>query len=698
MGLSDLGWLRWPSPLLDDAVTVDAFAGAAVDEAAGPGRLALTLASGTRLQAELTVPVEGVLRIRVAERLGPPRPSPMLVEDLAATPAGLAEGAGAIRVDGAGVTGEWATEGGGLAVGPWCRAAGAEALTGTIGGAGRLVEDGRPVGWVETARLGPDSAVYGSGESFQGPGLRGRIRRIVNVETHGASGLDASYLNVPFFWSDDGWGLFAHSAGPVRADLGATHADAAALALEGDELDLFVVAGDAPTLLRRYLACTGHPGALPEWAFGVWTSRCSYLSEKEIHAVLDEYEAAGCPVDVVHVDAWVAGNVLADLACNWEVDRQRFPEGWAARLRERGVATSLWHNPYVVAGTPLAAALAERGLLLRRADGSLAVTPDKVDRHAVDFTAPAAVAWWKEQVRSTMAAEGNVAFKPDFAEEVPEDAVFHDGRTGRQARNEYAVRYQAATHEAMAEVAGESEVALFCRSGTAGAQRYPCHWVGDSPSTWAGMAAALRACLSLSLSGFAFATHDIGGFWTPESFDPLQEAFEEMDGSGLVADVDPVLFARWAQWGALSPVMRFHGTARREPVAYPEPARSVAIEACRLRKRLQAYLVEAARVASAEGTPMTRPMVLAYPGDRAARDADLQYLLGPDVLVAPVLSPDGRRRLWVPPGRWEPLWGLAPVEGPGWHEVACPLESFPAWVRRGAPWPLHEFPEDEETA
>ena len=57
-------------------------------------------------------------------------------------------------------------------------------------------------------------------------------------------------------------------------------------------------------------------------------------------------------------------------------------------------------------------------------------------------------------------------------------------------------------HRAMQAALVTDEVALFCRSGTAGAQRFPCHWVGDTPSTWDGLVTALRACLSLSLSGF----------------------------------------------------------------------------------------------------------------------------------------------------------------------------------------------------
>src|SRR5262245_43575296 len=112
--------------------------------------------------------------------------------------------------------------------------------------------------------------------------------------------------------------------------------------------------------------------------------------------------------------------------------------------------------------------------------------------------------------------------------------------------------------------------------------------------------------------------------------------------------------------------MRFHGTGWRERWAYPAPFGLAAVEACRLRARLGSYLYAVGDEMARVGTPTTHPMPLAYPGDRAARDADLQYMLGPDVLVAPVFECVGCRAVWVPPGQWDPLWGLAPVAGPGW--------------------------------
>ena len=661
-------FLTAPSPLVDPVRQVDAWTSA---EVSGDG-LVLRTAGGRALPCAVTVPVEGVLRLRIGDTSRLPSPSPMLVACLAETAAEItAQPDGSVAIQGAGVDATWTPQG--LRLGAYGGA--------PVFASGPLVEDGAVVGFVETTALAPDARVYGGGEVFAGPDLRGRIRRGVNVECHGAAGLDLSYLTVPFFWSDAGWGLYAHTGAPVVADLGATHAEVAAVAVDGPGLDLFVLTGDPVTLLRRYLSVTGLPGRFPEWALGVWTSRCSYLSAAELDDVVAGFEQADCPLDVVHVDAWVKGNVIKDLTCSWEVDRARFPAGWSDRLAARGVRTSLWHNSFVLPGTAAGDELLSAGLVLRDESGEVVGTNDMPERMVIDLTDPKAVGWWHDKVTSTATAEGNVSFKPDFAEEVPPAAVTSDGRTGWEVRNEYAVRYQHATHEALREVLGTDEVAMFCRSGTAGAQRYPCHWVGDTPSTWAGLASALKAQLSLSLSGFGLVASDIGGFYTPNAFVHTAEAFEAMDPSSYVADVEPELFARWAQLGAFSPVMRFHGTGRREPWAYPSPYGDVAVQACRLRAGLRGYLKAAADEAATTGLPMMRPMALAFPDDRAAQAAQLQYLLGPDILVAPVLVPGGRARVYAPGGRWEPLVGLQPLDGPGWVELDVPLDAYPAWRR-----------------
>ncbi len=343
---------------------------------------------------------------------------------------------------------------------------------------------------------------------------------------------------------------------------------------------------------------------------------------------------------------------------------------------------SLWHNSYVPAASAAAREARELGLFATMPDGSIAESADIAGRLLLDMTNPATIRWWQGKVRMLL-DEGAHSIKTDFGEEVPEAAIFFDGRTGSQLRNEYAQLYQEATARAAATVLGQEQpFPMFVRSGTAGSQRTPCHWVGDSAATWAGMTAALRSALSLSMSGFTWVSHDVGGFWVAGS-DAHMRASHDGDPSHYTADVDPELFVRWTQWGIFSPVLRFHGAGRREPFAYPDPYAGVAVEATRVRARLRDYLVRSADRCADSGRPMMAPMALAFP-QRPELHGLLQYFLGEDVLVAPVLDAGGTARFWLPEGRWHTVLGGAEFGG-GWHSRSFPLDDFPAFVRCDPP-------------
>jgi alpha-D-xyloside xylohydrolase len=215
---------------------------------------------------------------------------------------------------------------------------------------------------------------------------------------------------------------------------------------------------------------------------------------------------------------------------------------------------------------------------------------------------------------------------------------------------------------------------LFARSATAGGQRHPVHWGGDSTSTFSSMAETLRAGLSLSLSGFGFWSHDIGGFeGTP----------------------DAAVFKRWTPFGLLSSHSRFHGSdSYRVPWLFDddEDAEGSAVRVTRrfakLKNRLAPYLIEAGREAAATGLPVMRPMVLAFPDDPTAAYLDRQYLLGPDLLVAPVFTESGDVDLYLPAGTWTHLLTGDRVDGGGWRRERHGFESLPLYVREGAVLPL----------
>ena len=530
------------------------------------------------------------------------------------------------------------------------------------------------VAYHETFRLQPDEHLYGLGGQY-GP-LDKRGQRIVswNRDVYGLTGSAKTYFNVPFFLSNRGYGIFVNHSSPITYELGWPAVETGAFRVEDPYLDYFLIYGPGPKdILARYHQLTGRAPAPPLWSFGVWMSRCIYYTRAEVEAVIARLRELEIPCDVVTLDsAWLKerrryGTAGCDFA--WNDDDFPDPVGMIKGLGEQGVKVCLWENPYIWKGTALYEEGERRGYLVRTRDGGLAQVPDNPGTGLPDLTNPRAYRWWQAQHRRLLRI-GVATFKTDYAEAVPEDAVFANGLTGHEMHNVYPLLYNQASFEATAEE--RDEAVVWGRSGYAGSQRYPLNWVGDSPISFAGMAAALRAGLSLSLSGIPFWSHDIGGFWSPAG----------------PAALTPTLYIRWAQFGLLSSHARFHGIGPREPWAYGEQAVAIVREFARLRYRLLPYLWALAHEASETGVPVVRPMCLEFPNDRLASGLDRQYMLGPSLLVAPVLNEEGRCGLYLPPGRWYDFWTNKASVGPAALELEVPLERIPLFVREDLILPM----------
>jgi len=280
----------------------------------------------------------------------------------------------------------------------------------------------------------------------------------------------------------------------------------------------------------------------------------------------------------------------------------------------------------------------------------------------VDFTNPAARSWFQSKLRPLLEM-GVDSFKTDFGERIPTDVVYHDGSDPEQMHNLYAQLYNQTVFELLEEHAPGNSV-VFARSATVGGQTMPVHWGGDNTSSFESMAESLRGGLSLGLSGFGFWSHDIGGF------------------EGLP---DPAVFKRWVAFGLLSSHSRLHGNESvRVPWAFDEEAVDVTRAFARLKLRLMPYLYSVAHEANDHGWPMMRAMLLEFPDDRTCLPLDLQYMLGGNLLVAPVFSAAGEVQFYLPAGRWTNLFTGEVVQGPVWRSEQHGFDSLPLFVREGS--------------
>ncbi|MFY1576547.1 TIM-barrel domain-containing protein [Verrucosispora sp. WMMD703] len=534
---------------------------------------------------------------------------------------------------------------------------------------GHSTSDGVRVAWHESFVAPGDERFVGFGEKFTPLDKRGQRALMWNFDAFGSES-DRAHKNVPFYLSNRGYGVLVDSGLPVQFDVCQSTHSAVQILVPDDLLDYYVLAGPTPAdVLDRLHQLTGQPYLPPRWAFGTWVSSGFYPDSQE--RVLERarrLRERDIPCDVLHLDCYwqVAGN-WSDL--RWDTEAFPDPAGMLRTLSEQGFRVCLWMNPYLMTASPLYAEADAAGYFLRRPDGSTYVADVWHGSYPasaiVDLTNPAAVDWFTGLLRPLL-RQGVAVFKTDFAEGVPADSVAHNGMSGVELHNVYALLFNDVVAAVTEEVAGHR--AVWARSSYLGGQRHSAQWSGDVNATWPALASTLRGGLSHGLSGVPFWSHDTGGFHgTPE----------------------PDLYVRWSQFGALSPLVRLHGTTSRLPWEFPAEAERLAVAALRLRYRLMPYLWSAAVQAARTGVPMMRALLVDTPQDPTAWTTDLQYRLGTDLLVAPVTDASGERDVYLPVG--DDWFDAATGElHPGGRHlrVRVPLSRLPLYVRRGALLPL----------
>jgi alpha-D-xyloside xylohydrolase len=498
-----------------------------------------------------------------------------------------------------------------------------------------------------------DEKVYGFGESFTRLDKRGQ--RIVAVlrDAMGAQS-QQQYKAVPFFLSSQGYGMFVHTSAPVTFDVGAEFDSHHAIYAGDEVLDLFVFLGGPKDVLSEYTAITGRSPMPPLWSFGLWMSRITYKSEAEVRDVAAKLRQHRVPADVLHLDT---GWFETDWRGDFRFSTTRFPNpaGMLRDLRAMGLRVSLWQYTYFTPKNALWKEIVDRGYHVRDASGRM-----PAEDAVLDFSNPDAAAWYRAKLDSLLRL-GVSAIKADFGENAPIEGLYRSGRSGWFEHNLYPLRYNDLVYRVTKDATGDG--IIWARSAWAGSQRYPIHWGGDAENTNSAMAATLRAGLSMGLSGFTFWSHDVGGF--------VQRAPRD-------------LYRRWMPFGALTSHTRTHGAPPREPWEYDDAFVVDFRRAVELKYTLMPYIWTQSKIAAERGWPMMRALFIEYPDDPTSWMVEDEYLLGADLLVAPLFAEATSRRVYLPPGSWIDYQTGRAYEGAKWHTVGAGEIPIVLFVRDGA--------------
>jgi len=502
-------------------------------------------------------------------------------------------------------------------------------------------------------------------------------------------------VSIPFLFSSRCYGLLWHNPAIGRVELGANETRWVAEATP--QLDYWITTGDTPAaIMEHYADATGHTPEFPSWASGFWQCKLRYRTQDEVLSVAREYARRSLPLSVIVIDFfhWT-------LQGEWRFDPEAWPDPAAMvrELKELGVElmVSIW--PTVNPLSENYAAMQERGLLIRTERGLAPLMIFQDNRpegpaflYSYDATNPEARQFVWEQVHAHYYQYGVKtwwldACEPEMFPLDPDNLRFHLGN-GLVVANAYPILHEQGFYEHQRE-AGNDAILNLCRSAWAGSQRYGAAvWSGDIDSTFEALQAQVRAGLNIGLSGIPWWTTDIGGFYGGEITSP---AFRE-------------LVVRWFQYSAFCPLFRLHGYrnpdrssaamigtgAANEAWSFGDEAYEIIKDLLFLRERLRPYIEEQMRVAHEKGIPPMRPLFFDFPDDEACASIDDQFLLGPDLLVAPVLTAGARyRTVYLPCGTsWTDAWSGQTIEGGQTLRAEAPLERIPLYTRANAHLPI----------
>ena len=496
------------------------------------------------------------------------------------------------------------------------------------------------------------------------------------------NGPTAAYYPQALFYSSRPYGFLAPQPDLVRFKLDVDRPDAWDVEASAASLDYVVAPGPATTAIRTLTALSGRQPLAPQWALGpeldrlvrnVGESADAYTAAlRDDLAKIDSY---GLPLTSYRIEGWGFDGVSDNhgLSLHTYVSPADQAQMITA-LHARGIHALAYLRPWLVPGD-------RDELGIRNAAGQPYYQDVDIGSNVLmlDFTNPAARAFWQEQVAAVL-DRGFDGFMQDYGEQVLADAHLADGSTGIATHDAYLTAYAKATREELTRYAAAHpgrEPWFFTRAGGSGLSGSTAYEGGNFPGDEttdyghdSGLASLTSDMLNRAVGGAYGYGADIGGYLdytTPAT--------------------DKQLFLRWAEWAAFSPVFRLHGTAlagTHTPWSYDTETEQTYDALSRLHLRAAPLIERLWADAETTGVPPTRPLWLQFPGEAEAARQDQEWMLGPDVLVAPVVEQDAvARPVYFPAGCWQREGTGATYAGPASVSVTAPLTSLPWFTRCG---------------
>jgi alpha-glucosidase (family GH31 glycosyl hydrolase) len=440
----------------------------------------------------------------------------------------------------------------------------------------------------------------------------------------------------------DGWGLLEDNSASMTNDTAWSWWRARPSHLKQDWY-LFAYGSDYLSALRDYGALSGTPPLPPRWSFGLWHSRWTSYSDKDIYNLVSQFDNNDIPIDVIMLDMdW-----HRKYWCSWDWNLSLFPNPaqFLDTMKNRHLHVGLNdHIPGQNGSTmdikgestwpKLSAALGSNfnGTFdmrdIKYATAYMDILHEPIEQQGVGF-------WW---------IDGWNAPIPGINDQAWSNYVF--------------ISHMARTTPTMRPM-------ILSRNGaTPGSQRFPFHHSGDTQTGWG----ILKSQVFFTIRGAnmlnAYWSSDIGGFW-----------------SGMTEE----LYARWFQFGALSPSTRIHSSGLdKRPWVFPAQTCSAIRDIVKIRYRLLPYIYSSCSQCTNQALPLCRPLYFSWPNSNESYSYDCEYTFGDNLLVAPVVAAGGSVAMWFPPGQWVNYFTGNVVNGPAKQTVNVPYNQIPLYAKAGS--------------
>ncbi|MFD2044899.1 glycoside hydrolase family 31 protein [Ornithinibacillus salinisoli] len=522
---------------------------------------------------------------------------------------------------------------------------------------------------------------YGFGEKAGHLDKRGEAYEMWNSDVYAPHNpeTNALYESIPYFMTlRDGkaHGVFFDNTYRSKFDMKSSD-DCYTFSAEGGQLDYYVMAGPEPkTVLEQYTHITGRIPLPPKWSLGYHQSRYSYETEQEVRDLAKTFIEKDIPLDVIHLDIHYMNGYRV-----FTFDKERFPnpEKLVADLHEMGIRVVPIVDPGVKKDTeyPIYQEGVNQDQFCKYIEGDIYFGEVWPGISAFpDFTDEKVRKWWgeKHEFYTNMGIEGiwNDMNEPAVFNETKtmDVSVMHrnDGNptTHRELHNVYGLLMGESTYEGMKEKLQGKRPFLLTRAGYAGVQRYASVWTGDNRSFWEHLQMSLPMVMNLGLSGVAFTGPDVGGF---------------------AHDTNAELLTRWTQVGAFTPFFRNHsaiGFRYQEPWQFGEKHEDIMKKYIQMRYEWMPQLYSLFYEASQKGLPVMRPLLMEYPEDVKTYNLNDQFMIGDNVVFAPILQPSVTdRAVYLPKGVWVEFSTGIVYEGEKTHLIHAELDELPIFVRKG---------------